>query len=64
LNSLPVRTGMVRKRQRRLDGIGQIILSLWAARGLTTGEIAVPFTAVYGGQQAHISKITDNALDG
>ena len=31
--------GIVRKRQRRLDGVDQIILSL-SARGLTTGETA------------------------
>src|SRR5579875_2893733 len=38
---------IVRKRQRRLDGIGQIVLSL-TARGLTTGEIAARFDEVYG----------------
>jgi putative transposase len=30
---------IVRKRQRRLDGIDQLVVSL-TARGLTTGEIA------------------------
>jgi transposase-like protein len=30
---------IVRKRQRRLDGVDEIVLSL-TARGLTTGEIA------------------------
>lgn len=39
--------GIVRKRQRRLDGIDQIVLSL-TARGLTTGEVAVQFAEVYG----------------
>src|ERR1700712_1957541 len=39
--------GIVRKRQRRLDGVDQIILSL-SARGLTTGEIAAHFAEVYG----------------
>jgi transposase-like protein len=34
-------------RQRRLDGVGQIILSL-SARGFTTGEIAALFAEVYG----------------
>jgi putative transposase len=38
---------IVRKRQRRLDGIDQIVLSL-TARGLTTGEIAAHFDEVYG----------------
>ena len=39
--------GIVRKRQRRLDGIDQIVLSL-TARGFTTGEVAVQFAEVYG----------------
>src|SRR5919205_1434762 len=38
---------VVRKRQRRLDGIDQIVLSL-TARGLTTGEIAAHFAEIYG----------------
>jgi putative transposase len=38
---------IVRKRQRRLDGIDEIVLSL-TARGLTTGEIAAHFDEVYG----------------
>ena len=38
---------IVRKRQRRLDGVNQIVLSL-SARGLTTGEIAAHFADVYG----------------
>lgn len=38
---------IVRKRQRRLDGIDQIVLSL-SARGLTTGEVAAHFEEVYG----------------
>ncbi len=36
---------IVRKRQRRLDGIDQLVLSL-TARGLTTGEIAAHFDEV------------------
>jgi transposase-like protein len=40
--------GIVRAaRQRRLDGISQIALSL-TARGLTTGEIAAHLAEVYG----------------
>jgi transposase-like protein len=35
---------IVRKRQRRLDGIDEIVLSL-TARGLTIGEIAAHFDA-------------------
>jgi putative transposase len=38
----PVR---VRKRQRRLDGIDEIVLLL-TARGLTTGEVAAHFDEV------------------
>ena len=38
---------IVKKRQRRLDGIDQIVLSL-TARGLTTGEVAAHFAEVYG----------------
>ncbi len=45
---------IVRKRQRRLDGIDQIVLSL-TARGLTTGEVAAHFAEVYG---AKVSKDT------
>jgi putative transposase len=45
---------IVRKRQRRLDGVDQLVLSL-TARGLTTGEIAAHFAEVYG---ASISKDT------
>jgi len=36
---------IVRKRQRRLDGIDEIVLSL-TARGLTTGEVAAHFDDV------------------
>jgi putative transposase len=45
---------IVRKRQRRLTGVDEIVLSL-TARGLTTGEIAAHFQEVYG---AKISKDT------
>jgi putative transposase len=38
---------IVGKRQRRLDGVDEIVLSL-TARGLTTGEIAAHFAEVYG----------------
>jgi transposase-like protein len=54
---------IVKKRQRRLDGIDEIILSL-TARGLTTGEIAAHFAEVYGAQVSKdtISKITDKVV--
>lgn len=38
---------IVKKRQRRLTGVDQIMMSL-TARGLTTGEIPVHFAEVYG----------------
>jgi len=45
---------IVKKRQRRLTGVDEIILSL-SAKGLTTGEIAAHFDDVYG---ATVSKET------
>lgn len=51
---------IVRKRQRRLDGIDQIVLSL-TARGLTTGDIAAHFEEVYG---AKVGKDTINRITG
>ena len=55
---------IVRKRQRRLDGIDQIVLSL-SARGLTTGEIAAHFADVYGATVSKdtISRITDSVVE-
>jgi transposase-like protein len=55
---------IVRKRQRRLDGVDQIVLSL-TARGLTTGEIAAHFADVYGATVSKdtISRITDAVLE-
>jgi len=52
---------IVRKRQRRLDGIDEIVLSL-TAPGLTTGDIAAHFAEVYGARVSKdtISRITDN----
>jgi putative transposase len=38
---------IVRKRQRRLDGIDGIVLSL-CAKGLTTGEVSAHLAEVYG----------------
>jgi hypothetical protein len=38
---------IVKKRQRRLDGIDEIVLSL-TALGLTTGEVAAHFDEVFG----------------
>ena len=55
---------IVKKRQRRLTGVDQIVLSL-TARGLTTGEISAHFAEVYGASVSRdtISKITDKVVD-
>ena len=55
---------IVRKRQRRLDGIDEIVLSL-TARGLTTGEVSAHFEEVYGAKVSKdtISRITDKVLE-
>jgi putative transposase len=55
---------IVRKRQRRLNGIDQLVLSL-TARGLTTGEIAAHFGEVYGAKVSKdtISRITDKVVE-
>ncbi|MFN2534084.1 MAG: transposase, partial [Pseudonocardiaceae bacterium] len=55
---------IVRKRQRRLDGVDEIVLSL-TARGLTTGEIAAHFAQVYGATVSRdtISRITDKVVE-
>jgi transposase-like protein len=54
---------IVRKRQRRLNGIDQIVLSL-TAKGLTTGEVAAHFDDVYGSKVSKdtISRITDKVV--
>jgi putative transposase len=55
---------IVRKRQRRLDGIDNIVLSL-SARGLTTGEISAHFAEVYDARVGKdtISRITDAVIE-
>lgn len=54
---------IVKKRQRRLDGVDQIVLSL-TARGLTTGEIGAHFADVYGASVSKdtVSRITDKVV--
>jgi transposase-like protein len=56
---------IVRKRQRRLNGIEEMVLSL-SARGLTHGEISAHLAEVYGAQvsKTTIATITDKVLDG
>src|SRR6266568_4373951 len=55
---------IVRKRQRRLDGVDGIVLSL-SAKGLTTGEISAHLAEVYGASVSKdtISAITDRVLE-
>src|SRR6476646_8286350 len=55
---------IVKKRQRRLTGVDQIVLSL-TARGLTTGEISAHFAEVYGASVSKetVSKITDKVVE-
>ena len=55
---------IVKKRQRRLTGVDQIVLSL-TARGLTTGEISAHFAEVYGASISRdtISVITDKVVE-
>jgi transposase-like protein len=38
---------IVKKRQRRLGSVDEIVLSLYA-KGLTTGEISAHFAEIYG----------------
>jgi putative transposase len=54
------RPATVRKRQRRLEGVDTMVLSL-CAKGLTTGEIQAHLVEVYGSDVSRetISKITD-----
>jgi transposase-like protein len=54
---------IVRKRQRRLTGIDEIVLSL-TAKGLTTGEVAAHFADIYGASVSKdtVSKITDKVV--
>src|SRR5690348_2792067 len=55
---------IVRKRQRRLTGVDQMVLSLYA-KGLTTGEISAHFAEIYGASVSKetISRITDKVLE-
>jgi Transposase, Mutator family len=51
---------IVRKRQRRLTGVDEMVLSLYA-KGLTTGEISAHFAEIYG---ASVSKETISRITG
>nr|WP_162830408.1 MULTISPECIES: IS256 family transposase [Amycolatopsis] len=51
---------IVKKRQRRLGSVDEIVLSLYA-KGLTTGEISAHFGEIYGASVSKetVSRITD-----
>ena len=54
---------IVKKRQRRLSGVDEIVLSLYS-KGLTTGEIAAHFDQIYGASVSKetVSRITDKVI--
>lgn len=54
---------VVRKRQRRLPGVDEVVLSLYA-RGLTTGEISAHFQEIYGADVSRetVSRITERVM--
>ncbi|MFD7275410.1 transposase, partial [Streptomyces mirabilis] len=56
---------IVKKRQRRLTGVDEMVLSL-SAKGLTHGEISAHLAEVYGADvsKTTISVITDKVMDG
>jgi transposase-like protein len=56
---------IVAKRQRRLPGVDDLVISL-VAKGLTTGEVQAHLAETYGAQVSRetISTITDRVLDG
>ncbi len=55
---------IVKKRQRRLAGVDEMVLSLYA-KGLPTGEISAHFAEIYGASVSKetISRITDKVLE-
>jgi transposase-like protein len=55
---------IVKKRQRRLTGVDEIVLSLYA-KGLTTGEITAHFAEIYGASVSKetVSRITDKVME-
>ena len=55
---------IVRKRQRRLTGVDEMVLSLYA-KGLTTGEISAHFAGIYGASvpEETISRITGKVIE-
>jgi putative transposase len=55
---------IVKKRQRRLGPVDEIVLSLYG-KGMTTGEISAHFAEIYGASVSKevISNITDTVLE-
>ena len=55
---------IVAKRQRRLNDVDTVVLSLYA-KGLTTGEISAHFAEVYGASVSRdtVSRITDRVVE-
>ena len=55
---------LVKKRQRRLRGVDEMVLSL-TAKGLTTGEVQADLAEVYGTDVSRetVSRITDRILE-
>jgi putative transposase len=56
---------LVAKRQRRLSGVDELVISL-SAKGLTHGEICAHLSEIYGAQVSKqtITAITDRVMDG
>src|SRR3954469_5023081 len=56
---------IVKKRQRRLTGVDEMVLSL-SAKGLTHGEISAHLAEVYGANvsKTTITAITDRVIEG
>jgi putative transposase len=54
---------IVKKRQRRLTAVDEVVLSLYA-KGMTTGEISAHFAEIYGASVSKetISRITDKVV--
>lgn len=55
---------LVKKRQRRIGEVDEVVLSLYA-KGLTTGEISAHFADVYGASISKdtVSRITDRVIE-
>jgi putative transposase len=54
---------IVKKRQRRLTEVDEIVLSLYA-KGMTTGEISAHFAEIYGASVSKetVSRVTDKVI--